>query len=269
MQEDIDTYDIGPKWSSIVEHYWWKRFVANKESPTQRYRKAVINDIKFSMSCKECGKLYSQDAVDVCWTCSKYTCTSCAEIIIRPEYPNMDTPPSCTKCVTKCHKCEKPFIQVYKEKHCFECQYNTKMFTVTWNTRSKTYGLPYGTSTLKKLYKTYLNSLNRSDHVYGNIIVGEAVAIGNNSIAVGYAANSHNFDYRPVAAHTNTPADDVIIGGDLVVTGDITTNNVNNNNAPPRPKKPTKNGHMNPEQRRQQYLKYQADLKKWKEENGD
>jgi len=260
MQEDIDTYDIGPKWSSIVEHYWWKRFVANKESPTQRYRKAVINDIKFNMSCKECGKLYSQAAVDVCWTCNRYTCTSCAEIILRPEYPNMDTPPACTKCVAKCHKCEKPFIQSYKENHCFECQYNTEMFTVQWNTRSKTSGLPYGTHTLKKLYKTYLKSLNRSDPVYGNIFVGDAIAMGtnatilcNNSIAIGYSANAHGFDYGPVAAPTDTLADDVIIGGNmpLVVAGDITTEKVNNNNASPRPKKPTKNGHMNPEQRRQ------------------
>jgi len=188
MQEDIDNYDMGPKWSSIVEHYWWKRFVANKISPMQRYRKAVMNDMKSKIECGNCHKIYSSDAIDLCWTCSSYICNSCGENILRKIYPNMRVPTSCTTCTYKCEKCENPFIKAYNEIHCFECQYNTGMFTVDWKDRSKFYGLPYGTRALKKLYITYLNSLDAckpKPEINPSIIIGRnAQANGNNTLDI-------------------------------------------------------------------------------------
>lgn len=248
MQEDIDTYDIGPKWSSIVEHYWWKRFVANKISPTQRYRESVMMNVKYKTGCKECNKLYSPDAVDKCWRCLKYTCSSCVEIILRPDYPNICYPISCVSCVTRCFKCKNPFIRINDEIHCFECQYKAEMFTVQWANRQSTV-LPYGTHALKNLYKTYLKSIGeinppvRSTYVATqnamgtNIAIGTGIAIGTQSMAIGHSA----------IIQSNNNDDDV-----------PTT----------RPVMPITNSDMDPIVRLRLFRKYQRDFREWKRING-
>jgi hypothetical protein len=196
MQEDVDKYPMTPNWSSIVEYYWYKRFISNKEAAIDRYRRAVMNDTKHKINCINCKTVYSVAAANKCWLCYKYTCSKCAEKALRKKYPKMIAPPSCVKCVSKCARCAQPFIAVTTEIHCFECQYTTGMFTIDWEYHRHPH-LPYGTYALKKVYKKYIKHLKSSPddntNIIGNsIAIGtSAIVIGGNSIAIGYSANSY------------------------------------------------------------------------------
>jgi hypothetical protein len=276
MQEDVDNYTmLSPQWAFVVEHYWWKRFTRTVESATDRYRKAVMKTIR-NIACQECSKRYSMP-VNSCWKCHSYTCGTCAEIILRPDYPRMDAPTTCVEHTTRCGKCRAPFIATSQETHCFECQYLTDMFTVKWD-RWEHDKLPYGKHALKQTFKKYIEVVRISD---SNNIETNSIAMGVYPRATAVSSMAIGYGGGRGANYLTTTAGNVYSNGYSVNNHNgynINNDNYDYNNVEAEPKVPTRprpakppfragGGGPNPTQRKKIYMAWQKDLAKWKEEN--
>ena len=190
------------QWDAVMLHYWTLRLNKINHDPVSRMRDAVLKHDNYT-PCEICKRPFTEK-VSACWVCWKYTCRKCVSAKLQDAFPN-SVPTSCLEHTSACDRCSRPFIPKTREKHCFQCQYETQMFTVSWINLDKNSTLPYGTATLRQTFVEYLSKFDRTRGVTPGVYNNAQILVGANGVIDGYAigTNAITLGVASIAIGTN------------------------------------------------------------------